>query len=97
MKVRDGRPGGHDDDDRQSRLDGEAQRQEPPGALVDPDVKAQEPLALVFRGRERERLRPRAGAQNHIPQTTPGKLVEEGYGKRGSRRFTPRTFHRPEL
>src|ERR1700712_4895227 len=97
VQISNGGSGGHHDHDGQGGFDRETEGDEARDPLVDAHAQAQKALAFELGSGEGERLRTRAGAQDYVAKTETRKLVEEGYGKRGSRRFTPRSCHRSKL
>ena len=100
QQLRDGRPGRHDDGDRPARRAGETQREEPGRALVEQHADAQ---ARVGARGERERRRPRSGADDDVghARRRPAPGRSRGARARRSRRVlalaAERRDHRPQL
>jgi hypothetical protein len=84
MQVGDGRAGGGDDGDRAAGQLGQAEGQEPRGALVHAHVQPDPAGAVGLLQRIGQRRRARAGAQDSLADPVPRELVDED-GRQGGR------------
>jgi hypothetical protein len=92
-----GRGAGRADHERRHpRLPTDADRRESGDALVDPHVQAHRPARLQLGRDERERLRPRSGAQHDVPDAELHQRAQQRCGGVRRRRGARSRFVSPD-
>ena len=77
---------------RRTGFDRDPQGEKPGHPLIDTYPQPDEPGALELRCGERERLRPRSGAEDDIANTAPDELAEQGHRELTGRAFASHRF-----